>query len=92
MKDILTEMKNNLQGINNKEEKAKNQISNLDYKEAKNTGSEQQNNNPKKWEQCKELWYNFKHTDSRIMGWPEEKREQELENLFEKNDRKPLTW
>lgn len=31
MKDILTEMKNNLQGINNRVEKAETQTSDLDY-------------------------------------------------------------
>ena len=36
MKDTLTEMKNNSQGINSKVKGAENQISNLEYKEAKN--------------------------------------------------------
>ena len=36
MKDTLTEIKNNLQGFN-RVDKAKNQISDLEYKEAKNT-------------------------------------------------------
>ena len=35
-------MKNNLQGINSTVDEAENQISNLEYKEAKNTQSEQQ--------------------------------------------------
>ena len=42
MKDTLTEIKNNLQGINSRVHDAENQISNLEYKEAKNTQSEQQ--------------------------------------------------
>ena len=42
MKDTLTEMKNSLQEKNSRVDKAKNQISNLEYKEAKNTQSEQQ--------------------------------------------------
>ena len=42
MKDILTEMKNNLQGINSRVDEAKNQHTSLEYKEAKNTQSEQQ--------------------------------------------------
>ena len=37
MRGTPTEMKNTLQGINSTVEEAKNQISNLDYKEAKNT-------------------------------------------------------
>ena len=36
----FTEMKNNLQGIKNRVDEAKKQISNLEYKEAKNTQSE----------------------------------------------------
>ena len=40
MKDILTEKKNNSQEINSTIDKAENQISNLEYKEAKNTQSE----------------------------------------------------
>ena len=35
-------MKNNLQGINSRVDEAENQISDLEYKEAKNTQSEQQ--------------------------------------------------
>ena len=42
MKDIATEMKNNLWEINSREDEAKNQISNLEYKEAKNTQSQKQ--------------------------------------------------
>ena len=37
MKVTITDMKNNLQGINNRENEAENQMSNLEYKEAKNT-------------------------------------------------------
>ena len=40
MKDSLIEIKNNLQGINRVEE-AKNQINDLEHKEAKNKQSEQ---------------------------------------------------
>ena len=35
MKDTLTEMKNNLQGINSRMDEAKNQISDLEYEKAK---------------------------------------------------------
>ena len=34
------------------------------------------------------LWDNFKCTNIRIIGLPEEKKEQEIGNLFEKNNRK----
>ena len=42
MKVTLSEIKNNLQGINCKVDEAKNQISDLEYKKAKYTQSEQQ--------------------------------------------------
>ena len=42
MKYILTEMKTMLQGINSRINEAKNQISNLEYKEAKNSQSKHQ--------------------------------------------------
>ena len=41
MKDILTEIKNNLQGINSTVDEVENQISDLEYMEAKNNQSEQ---------------------------------------------------
>ena len=39
MKDTLTEIKNNLHGINSRVDEAKNQISDLELKEAKNNQS-----------------------------------------------------
>ena len=42
MKDTLIEIKNNLRGINSRVDEAENQISNLEYKEAKNHQSEQE--------------------------------------------------
>ena len=41
-KDTLIEIKNNLQGNNSRVDEAKNQINDLEYKEAKNNQSEQQ--------------------------------------------------
>ena len=41
MKDTLIEIKNNLQGNKSRVDKAKNQIKNLEHKEAKNNQSEQ---------------------------------------------------
>ena len=49
MKDTLTEMKKNVQGINSRED-TKNQISDLEYKEAKNT-----NQNSKKKKESKNM-------------------------------------
>ena len=42
MKNILTEMKNNFQGINSRVDKAGDQIRDLEDKEAENTQLEQQ--------------------------------------------------
>ena len=42
MKDILTEIKNNLQGINSRVDEAKNQINDLEHKEEKDVRSVQQ--------------------------------------------------
>ena len=42
LKDTLIEIKNNLQGNNSRVNEAKNQINDLEYKEAKNNQSEQQ--------------------------------------------------
>ena len=42
MKDMLIEIKNNLQGNNRKVDEVKNQINDLEHKEAKNSQSEQQ--------------------------------------------------
>ena len=41
-KDTLIEIKNNLQRINSKVDEAKNQINDLEHKEAKNNQSEEQ--------------------------------------------------
>ena len=42
MKDTLTEIKNNLQGNNSRVDEAKNQINDLEHKEAKNNHTEQE--------------------------------------------------
>ena len=42
MKDTLIEIKNNLQGNNSRMDKAKNQINDLEHKEAKNNQPEQE--------------------------------------------------
>ena len=79
MKDTLTEMKNNLQGINSKVDEAENQISDLECKEAKNTQSEQQKEKMifENGDSIRSLWDNFKHTNICITGVLEgEEKEQ----------------
>ena len=46
-KDILIAIKDNLQGNNSRVDGAKNQINDLEHKEAKNHQSEQEEKNPK---------------------------------------------
>ena len=87
MKDTLTKMKNNLQGINSRVDKAENQIVIWNIRKQK---TPHQNSKKKKIIQrnddsVRSLWDNFKHTNIHIMGLPEgEEKEQEIENLFEK--------
>ena len=87
MKGILMEM-NNVQRINSRLDEAKNQISDLEHKEAKNNQSEQQEEKriQKSKDSISSLRDSFKYSNIHIIGVPEgEKKEQEIGNLFEKN-------
>ena len=85
-KDVLIELKNNLQGKNSRVDETKNQINDLKQKEAKNNQSEQEEKSIQKSEDnVSRLWGNFKLSNIRIMGVQEgEEKEQEIETLFEK--------
>ena len=78
MKATLIDMKNNLQRVTNRENGTENQISDLDYKEAKYTQSEQQEEkkSKKNEDSIRSLWDNFKHTNIRIMGVPDIKEKE----------------
>ena len=54
MKGTLIEIKNNLQGINSRVYEAKNQINDLEHKEAKNNQSEQEEKRIQKNEEWKQ--------------------------------------
>ena len=84
MKDTLIEIKNNLQGNNSRVEEAKNQINDLEQKEAKNNQAEQQEGNrvQRNEENVSSLRDNFKRSNIHLIGVPE--GEQEIVNLFEK--------
>ena len=87
MKGTLIEIKNNLQGVNSSVNEAKNQISNLEYKETKNNQQEEQEKEriPQNKNSVRNLRDNFSHTTNCTMGVPDgEEREQEIGNLFEK--------
>ena len=69
MKDILIEIKNNLQGNNSRVDESKNQINDLEYKETKNNQSEQEEERIQKYEDSiNSLWDNFKRSNSHIIG------------------------
>ena len=65
MKDTLIKIKNNLQGINSRVSEAKNQIRDLEYKGAKNTQTEQQEEKriQRHEDRVNSLWDNFKHSN-----------------------------
>ena len=92
-KDALIEIENNLQGNNRRMDEAEKQINDLEYKEAKNNQSEQQKEKiiQKNEESVSSLWGNVKHSNICIIGVPKgEEKEQEIGNLFEKNNERKL--
>ena len=92
-KGTVIEIKNNLQGNNSKMDEAKNQINDLEHKEAKNNQLEQQEEKriQKNEDSVNSIWDNFKRSNICIIGVPEgEEKEQEIRNLFEKNSERKL--
>ena len=86
-KDTLIEIKNNLQGNNSRVGKAENQINYLEYKEAINNQSEQQEEKriQKNKDSVSSLWDNFKQSNICFIGVPEEEeKEQEIRYLSER--------
>ena len=85
MKDTLIEM-NNLHGNNRRVNEAKNQINDLEHKEAKNNQPEQQEKRiQKNKDSVSSLWDNFKCTNIRTIGELEgEEKEQELKIYLKK--------
>ena len=78
---------NNLQGNSSRVDEAKNQINDLEYKEAKNNQWEEQEEkkNPKNEDSVSSPPENFKRSNILFIGVTEgEQKEQEIWNLFEK--------
>ena len=78
IKNILTKMKNTLQGINSGVDEAKDEIRDLEDKEAKSTELEQQEEKrilPNE-HSIRSLWDNFKHTNICTIGGARRKREK----------------
>ena len=76
IKNIITQIQNTLHKINSREDEAENQISDLEDKETEQAQSDKHI--------LRSLCDNFEHSNTHVMGMPkEDKREQEIENLFE---------
>ena len=74
-------------------DEAKNQINDLEHKETKNNQLKQQEEKriQKNEGSISSLWDNFQHSNTHIIGVPEgEETEQEIGNLFEKNNERKL--
>ena len=87
MKDILIEVKNNLQRNNSRVDEAENQINDLEHKEAKNNQLEQQEEKRilQNKNSISSLWANLKRSNTHILGVPEGgDKEQEIGNLLKK--------
>ena len=81
MKHTLIEMKNNLQGNNSRVDEAKNQINDLEHKEAKKTiRTTRRKKNPKNKDSISSLWDNSKRPNICIVEAPDS--EQEMGNVF----------
>ena len=63
----------------------KNQVKDLEHKEPENTPLQKQEEKriQKVEANVRNLWDNFKRTNIRIMGVPEEEREQDTKNILE---------
>ena len=86
---MQSEIKKNTQGTNSDRKETGTQINNLEQKEdiyiqpEKNEETRIQKNE----ERLRNLQDNFKHSNFQIIGVPEgEEQQQEIENLFEKNN------
>ena len=68
-------------------DEAENQINDFKHKEAKNNQSEQQGEKRIQKKKMSSFWDNFKRSNISIIGVPEEEeKEQETEDLCEKNN------
>ena len=76
MKDALIEIKNNLQWNNSRVDEVKNQINDLEHKEANNNQSEQEEEKriPPNEDSISSIWDNFKRSNIHMIGMPEEEK------------------
>ena len=91
MKVTLSEIKNNLQGINTRVDEPNNQVNGMEHKETKNNhaGQHKEKTIQKNKDTVRSLW--DKQTNIHIIRVPEGKeKEQEIGNLFLKNNERKL--
>ena len=87
MSNIITEMKNTVEGINSRINEAEEQISELEERLVEITAAEQNKEKRMKRNEdsLRDLWDNIKCTNIHIIGIPEgEEREKGPEKIFEK--------
>ena len=87
MSNIITEMKNTVEGINSRINEAEEQISELEDRLVEITAAEQNKEKRMKRNEdsLRDLWDNIKCTNIHIIGIPEgEEREKGPEKIFEK--------
>ena len=93
MKAIWSEIKKNIEGTNSEGKETGTQINYLEHKEEINIQPEQNEEIriQKNEDRLRNLQDIFKHSNIWIIGMPEgEEEEQEIENLFEKNNERKL--
>ena len=84
--NTITEIKNTLEGKNNRTTEAEEQISNLEDKMLEITAREQNKEKRMKRieDSLRDVWDNIKHTNIRIIGVPEEEEKKKgSEKIFE---------
>ena len=83
--NIITEIKNTLEGINSRISEAEERISELEDEMVEITSEEQ--NKVKRMKRTenslRDLWNHIKHTNIRIIGFPEEEKKKGYEKIFE---------
>ena len=87
--------KSEIKGTNSDRKETGTQINNLEQKEEINIQPEgnEETRMQKNEERLRNLWDNFKRSNNQIIGMSEGiEEEQEIENLFEKNNENSPTW
>nr|KAF6374257.1 hypothetical protein mPipKuh1_009480 [Pipistrellus kuhlii] len=84
IKNTLSEIKNIIQSPKNRIEDRKNQVKDLEHKEPEDTPPQKlEGKRIQKIENnVRNLWDNFKRTNIRITGVPEDEREQDIKNIL----------